>query len=218
MPVAHLLALLHAGTGLVREVCAAPLRPHEMSQVVALHPALQPGAVLVVDRGCCAAAPMALLVQSGVHVVCRVHQKLLVDCTPGRPHVSPTPAHRTGPQGKPRSRWCATLGACEPLVEWLKPLDGPDWMDTASLAQLPDALTVRALRYQVQRHGLRVQTVTVVTTLVHAARYGGETWSARYCARWGLETHWAHVNTTMGLDVRNGRTVEGGRQERLVFA
>lgn len=52
-PVAHLMALFHAGTGMVLEVLAAPLRTHEMSQVVALHPALQPGDVLVADRGFC---------------------------------------------------------------------------------------------------------------------------------------------------------------------
>jgi hypothetical protein len=47
------MALFHAGTGMVLDVFAAPLRTHDMSQVVALHPALEPGDVLVADRGCC---------------------------------------------------------------------------------------------------------------------------------------------------------------------
>jgi|SRR3990172_9534464 len=34
-PVAHLLLLFHAGTGLLRQVLAAPLRTHDMSQVAA---------------------------------------------------------------------------------------------------------------------------------------------------------------------------------------
>ena len=95
-PVAHLMALFHAGTGLVLDVLAAPLRTQDLSQVVALHPALQPGDVLVADRGFCSSAHMALLVQGGVHVVFRVHQKLMVDFTPGRPHVSPMHANRQG--------------------------------------------------------------------------------------------------------------------------
>ena len=45
-PVAHLLLLFHAGTGLLRQVLAAPLRTHDMSQVAALHPELGEGDVL----------------------------------------------------------------------------------------------------------------------------------------------------------------------------
>jgi hypothetical protein len=200
-PVAHLMALFHAGSGMVLEVLAAPLRPHDLSQVVALHPALQPGDVRVADRGFCAYAHIALLVPSGVHGVFRVHQKLSVDFAPGRPHVSPRQANRKGLPGKPRSRWCATLGACDQLVEWLKPLKGPDWMDEAQFAQLPDDLTVRELRYQVQRQGFRVKTITLVTTLVHAERYGVEALAALYFARWGIETNLAHVKTTMSVTV-----------------
>lgn len=52
-PVAHLLALFHAGTGLVLQLLAAPLRTHDLSEVVGLHPELRPGDVLVADRGFC---------------------------------------------------------------------------------------------------------------------------------------------------------------------
>jgi hypothetical protein len=142
----------------------------------------------------------------------------MVDFTPGHPHVSPMHANRQGQQGKPRSRWRATLGACDQLVAWLKPLDGPDWMDEAPLAQLSDDLTVRALRSQVQRQGFRVQTITLVTTLVHAELCSVEALSARYCARWGLETNVAHLNTTIGLEVVTCKTVDGVLQELIVFA
>jgi hypothetical protein len=212
------MALFHAGTGMVLEVLAAPLRTHDMSQVVALHPALQPGDVLVAGRGFCSYAHIALLVQGGVHIVFRVHQKLIVDFTPGRPHVSPMQANREGQQGKPRSRWCARLGACDQLVEWLKPLDGPDGMDEAQFAQLPDGLTVRELRYQVQRQGFRVQTITLVTTLVHAKLYDVEALSELYFTRWGIETNLAHLKTTMGLDVLKCKTVDGVLKELIVFA
>jgi hypothetical protein len=39
-PVAHLMALFHAGTGLVLKMLSAPLRTHDLSQAVKLHPAL----------------------------------------------------------------------------------------------------------------------------------------------------------------------------------
>jgi hypothetical protein len=43
----------------------------------------------VADRGFCSYAHLALLVQAGVHAVFRIHQKHIVDFTPGRPHVEP---------------------------------------------------------------------------------------------------------------------------------
>jgi hypothetical protein len=217
-PVAHLMALFHAGTGMVLQVLAAPPRTHAMSQVVALHPALQPGDVLVADWGLCSYVRIALLVQGGVHAVFRVHQKHLVAFTPARPHVSPAQGRRKGQQGKPRARWLARLGACDQLVEWLKPMACRDRMDEALFAQLPDGLTVRELRYQVQRKGFRVQTITLVTTLVNAALYGVEVLAELYFARWGIETNLAHLKTTMGLDVLKCKTVDGVLKELIVFA
>ena len=87
-PVAKILARFHAKTGLLIAVFATPLRTHEMAQVARLHPMLQAGDVLVGDRGFCSWAHLAMLVSRGVHAVFRVHQKQLVDFTPGRPHAT----------------------------------------------------------------------------------------------------------------------------------
>jgi hypothetical protein len=127
------------------------------------------------------------------------------------------PSTRTAkdPMGKPRSRWCATLGAGDHLVAWLQPRDGPDGMGAAQVARRPDDLTVRARRYQGQRHGLRVKTITWVTTLMHAEHDGVAALSALSCARWGMETHVAQVNTTMALDVLTWKTVDGVLKELL---
>ncbi len=217
-PVAPLMTLFHAGTGMVLRVLAAPLRTHDMSQVVALHPAWHASDVLVCDRGFCSYVHIALLAQGGVHAVFRVHQKHLVDFTPARPHVSPAQGGRKGQQGKPRSRWLARLGVCDQLVEWLKPMACPDWMDDAQFAQLPDGLKVREVRYRVQRQGFRVQAITLVTTLVDAALYSVEALSQLYCARWSIETNDAHLKTTMGLDVLKCKTVDGVLKELMVFA
>jgi hypothetical protein len=159
-----------------------------------------------------------VLVQGGVHAVCRMQQKHIVDFTPARPHVSPAQGRRKGNQGQPRSRWVAQLGACDQLVEWRKPLAGPDWMDAAQFAQLPDHLPVRELRYRVQRKGLRVKSITLVTTLGDAAHYSIEALAQLYCARWGIETNDAHLKTTLGLAILKGKTVDGVLKELMVFA
>ena len=123
-----------------------------------------------------------------------------------------------GTRGNRAHAGCARLGACDQLVEWLKPLDCPDWMNTAQFAQLPDGLQVRELRYRVQRKGFRVKTITLVTTLVDTALYRVEALAQLYFARWGIETNYAHLKTTMGLDVLKCKTVDGVLKELIVFA
>jgi hypothetical protein len=216
-PVAHLLALFHAGTGLVVQILAAPLRTHDLSEVVGLHPDLRPGDVLVADRGFCSYAHLALLVQAGVHAVFRMHQKHIVDFTPGRPHVEPRTRGK-GHKGQPRSAWRQQLGKHDQLVHWLKPLAGPQWMAEEQFAHLPDRLEVRELHYQVQRKGFRVTTITLVTTLLDATLYPVEALAQLYYARWGIETNFAHVKTTMSLDVLKCKTVDGVLKELIVFA
>jgi hypothetical protein len=216
-PVAHLLALFHAGTGLVLQILAAPLRTHDLSEVVELHPDLRPGDVLVADRGFCSYAHLALLVQAGVHAVFRMHQKHIGDFTPGRPHVEPRTRGK-GHKGQPRSGWLQQLGKHDQLVHWLKPLACPQWMDKEQFRHLPERLEVRELQYRVHRKGFRVTTVTLVTTLLDATCYPVEALAQLYYARWGIETNFAHLKTTMGLDVLKCKTVDGVLKELIVFA
>jgi hypothetical protein len=86
-PVASILAMFHAGTGLLLDILPKPLRTHEMAHAESVHAALQPGDVLVADRGFCSFAHMALLAIRGVHCLFRMHQRQIVDFTPGRPHA-----------------------------------------------------------------------------------------------------------------------------------
>ena len=216
-PVAHLLALFHAGTGMVVQMLAAPLRTHDLSEVVRLHPELRSGDVLIADRGFCSYAHLALLVQAGVHAVFRMHQKQIVDFTPGRSHVEPARRGK-GPKGQPRSGWLQPLGEHDQLVQWLKPLTCPQWMEAEQFASLPARLEVRELRYRVHRKGFRVKSITLVTTLLDAALYTVEALAQLSWARWGIETNFAHLKTTMGLDVLKCKTVDGVLKELIVFA
>ncbi len=50
-PVAHVMGLFHAGTGMALKMLGAPLRTSDLPEVVKLHPALRAGDVLVGDRG-----------------------------------------------------------------------------------------------------------------------------------------------------------------------
>ena len=217
-PVAHFLALFHAGTGMLVHLLSAPLRTHDLSQVVALHPELRRGDVLVGDRGFCSYVHLALLILRGVHGVLRMHQKHIVDFTPARPHVPVGKGNRRGHKGQPRSRWLTQLGQADQIVDWIKPAECPEWISAAQCTHLPESITVRELRYRGQRPGFRVQTVTLVTSLLDAETYTVDALASLYFARWGIETNLGHLKTTMGLDVLKCKTVNGVLKELIVFA
>ena len=138
-PVARLLGLFHAGTGVLLTRVVAPLLPPELARVPAVHPSLQPGDVLVADRGLCASAHLALLVQAGVHAVLRVGARQIVDVTPGRPFVRPSVRRPSAVKGLPRSRWLKAPGVDDQRVAWLTPKTCPSWLAKDTLAARPDS-------------------------------------------------------------------------------
>ena len=214
-PTAHLLTLFHVGTGFLRQVIAAPLRTHDLSQAALLHPELAAGDVLIGDRAFGSFAHLALLVQHGLQGVFRAHQKQIVDFRMRRPHHIPGTARR---KGVPTSRWLKRLGVRDQLVEYAKPKQRPEWLSAEAYAALPATLELRELRYRVTQRGCRVREVTLVTTLLDAERYPAAELAALYGQRWRIETNLRHLKQTMGLDVLHCTTVNGVLKELTVFA
>ncbi len=206
-PVAKILALFHAGTGLLLEVMAAPLRSHEMSRVEDLHPALQPGDVLVADRGFCSFAHLALVKRRGVHAVFRVHQRQIIDFAPNRAHVRS--GAKISRKGLPRSHWVRQLGPFDQIVEWFKPQSKREWMSIEDCAALPDVLKVREFRYKISRSGFRTREGTLVTTLLDAEVYTAAELVRLYGARWRMEADLKYLKQTMKMDVLKCQRVEG---------
>jgi hypothetical protein len=217
-PVAHWLAMMHMGTGMITKMLASPLRTGDISRTVELHPELQSGDILAADRAFCSFPHLCLLIERGVHAVFRIHQQTIVDFTPGRPHAVPN--KRTGSKrtGLPRSKWLRRIGVQDQVVAWLKnPKGKPRWMTTEQFISLPDEITVRELRYQVHQKGFRTKTITLVTTLLDDSIYSLPEIAALYQRRWEIETNFGHVKTTMKMDVLKCRTVDGVLRELHVF-
>ena len=214
-PVAHLLALFHASTGLLLQVVAAPMRTHDLAQIILLHAAMAVDDILIADRGFSSYAHLALILQRKMHAVFRMHQKQIVDFRSGRRHVSGT---NHGTKGKPRSRWVRRLGHGDQVVEYFKSKRKPAWMTTADFAALPASLTVRELRYHIRGRGFRTRTVTLVTTLLDPVRYPAEALAELYQTRWQVELNFRHLKITMGMDILHCQSVEGVTKELYMFA
>ena len=217
-PTAHWLALLHAGTGMITKMLAAPLRTHDISGIVQLHPELHAEDVLVADRGFCSYAHLALLWERGVQGLLRIHQRTIVDFTPGRPYVVPGRGKAARRKGIPRSRWLEQLGTTDQMVQWLKPRTSPHWMSIQQFAALPAAMVVRELRYTIREKGFRPKEITLVTTLLDVQRYPLADLASLFQQRWQIETNFRHLKTTMGMDVLKCKTVEGVLRELQIFA
>jgi hypothetical protein len=216
-PVAHLLALFHSSTGMILEVLTAPMRTHDMSRAALTHPKLQPNDILVADCGFCSYTHLALLLQRGVHAAMKVHQKMIVDFTPGRQHAHPTKGKNDGKTGLPRSRQIRLIGVADQIVEWFKPAHAPVWIQHAEYRKLTDSIQVRELRYRVEVKGFRSNEVTLVTTLLDGEVYTAGSLAELYFARWQVEVNLGHLKTTMGLDVLKCKTVDGVLKELIIY-
>jgi len=213
-PVAHLLALFHAGTGLLLHVLASPLRTHDMKYAASMHAEMQEGDILVADRGLCSFAHMALLFQRRMHAVFRCHQKQIVNFRTGRRHTQ----GRRPSRGRPRSRYLQRLGHWDQLVEYIKPTSQPKWMDDETYAALPETFVVRELRFITRQISHRTRIITLVTTLLDADVYPKADLTELYLSRWRIEVNFRHMKTTMGMEVVHCKTVEGVIKELCMFA
>jgi hypothetical protein len=178
-PVAHMLALFHAGTGLLLQVAAAPLRTHDLRYAATMHPELQEGDILIADRGFASFAHLALLFQRKMHAVFRCHQKQIVNFRVGRKHTKQSQARK----GLPRSRYLRRLGHRDQLVEYHKPRTVPVWMDKAAFARLPETLRLRELRFLTPQKGHRTRVITLVTTLLDPVAYPAKDLAELYLSR-----------------------------------
>jgi hypothetical protein len=218
-PTARLLAMFDAATGMVLDVLASPLRSHEMSKVACMHPHLQPGDVLVADRGFCSYAHLALLLLRNLHGVLRMHHRIIVDFRPRRPHADGKHKKRKkSPKGLPRSKWLRCLGVEDQVVEWPKPPQRPSWMTAEEFARLPASIRVRELRYRIETPGYRTRKVTLATTLLDAEEYPAEDLAELYRCRWQVEVNLRHIKKTMKMSVLHCQSPEGIRKEMLMFA
>jgi Transposase DDE domain len=212
-PVAKMLAMFHAATGTLTKVFLMPLDSHDIAAAAGVRRELSAGDLLVGDRAFCSFAHLAMLANGGIHAVFRMHQRQIVDFTPGRPHARPGAA-----KGLPRSRWVRGLGPLDQVVEWPKPAGRPCWMSAERYAALPGSLAVRELRYRLGRPGFRTREVTLATTLLDAGAYPLEALAELYGTRWRVELNLRHLKTTLKMDVLKCKTLEGVLKELTVYA
>jgi Transposase DDE domain len=213
-PVAHILALFHAGTGLLLKVVASPMRTHDMRHTALMHTEMREGDILLADRGFASYGHLALLFLRKMHAVFRCHQNQIVSFDVDRKHTSQGKPIK----GLPRSKYVRRLGHLDQVVEYTKPKTKPKWMADATWATLPATLLIRELRFMTPQRGYRTRVITLVTTLLDPEVYPASELADLYLSRWQIEVNFRHLKTTMKMEVLHCKSVSGVLKELHMFA
>ena len=162
-PIARYVALISLVSGIARDLAMGKYMGKETGETALfreLLDRLNEGDVIVADRYYCSWFMIALIMERGVEVVFRLHQKRTADFHRG-----------------------TRLGAGDHVVEWARPAK-PEWMDDETYGRMPDVVEMREVDVQVSEKGFRTQSLVVVTTLTDAEEFPGADVASLYRQRW----------------------------------
>jgi len=182
-PILRIVVLLSLATAMVCGMELGAYAGKETSELALFRELLgqlAEGDILLADRYYCSYFQIALLLELGVDLVARLHQRRTADFRRGQ-----------------------SLGKHDHLVTWPRP-QRPTWMDVQTYQRMPKSITLREVRVEVQEPGFRVESFVVVTTLTDAKRYGRDDIAALYRRRWMAEVCHAHCDEKDNL-YRGGR-------------
>ncbi len=161
----------------------------ELGMLRTLWDTLLPGDVMLADRYMCAWYEIFMLKERGVDSVTRLSVHRRADFRRGR-----------------------RLGKGDHIVQWPRPsiVRSINWQTFKSL---PEFLTVRETRVQVDQPGFRSRTIIVVTTLLDAEEVTSTDLAELYRARWNAELDLRSLKQTMQMDILRCKTPELVRKE-----
>jgi hypothetical protein len=193
-PMGMVLGLLDLASGLFVRGGVFDVFAHDLRGAVAVHDSLLSGDVLVGDRAFCSFCHIVLLNRRGVFCCFRLHQK--------------RPVQKLG------------------IVHWKRPYLRPAWMSKEQFDSMPQELIVRIVRHVIDRPGYRSKVVLLATTLppttlppttLSQQRWSDEQVAELYRQRWQIETCFAHLKTTMGMNVLKCKSVALVRKELMIY-
>lgn len=203
-PQLRLTALVECGTRALVDAVFGPQQYTEWPQARALLPSLQPGMLLLADRGYDGFEALRDAAATGADVLWRVQAGRLLPVIrplPDGTHLTLVTDRRSGDR----------------LTRWMR--QGRRGPMPAHLT----ALTLRVVSYRVTRTAadgtFRTSTVRLVTTLLDPHEHPAAELAVLYQQRWEIETAYYGLKVTLrGADrVLRSRTVAGVEQELLAL-
>lgn len=178
-PLLRLVVVVSLLTAAVQDLAYGPCQGKETGETALFRSLLKDmvaGDVVVMDRYYCSYFMVALAQAKNLELVVRLHQRRHYDFRRGR-----------------------RLGPDDHVVVWQRP-ECPAWLSAADYATLPETLTVRELRVQVEQPGFRPRELVLVTTLTAAAEWEKEDIGELYRERWQVELDIRSLKVSLHLD------------------
>jgi hypothetical protein len=195
-PFLRIVALFSLASGALLAQATGSLHTGELRLWLELLPALRPGDILLADRA------------YGLYVVAALVRAAGVDL------ISTVPSRRRKVDFRKAKK---RLGPRDALFVWKKSARGSALLDAPHWSALPEELTVRLLRVQIQRRGFSTQHFFIVTTLLDPALYPAAEIVAAHARRWRLEMTLDDLKTTLGMEQLRCQKPAMVQKELLIF-
>jgi hypothetical protein len=193
-PVMRVVALFSLATGALLAFSKDQLAVHERTLFRRLWKRLEPGEVVLADRGFNSFADLYWLGAAGVDSVMRKHQ-------------------RRGAGAKRRQK----LGKNDWIVDWIKTKTCPRWLSLEEWRGMPETLTVREIECVVDIPGFRSESFTVATTLLDPVAFPTRAFAQLYRTRWRAELYLRDIKTTLGMEVLRCKSPDMIHKELRMF-
>jgi len=185
-PVMYISVLMGLGSGAIIDAETIGGSGYERANFRTLWRSLEAGDIVLGDAGYGSYAEVAMLRERGVDAVFRQGQRRL-DTGNG-----------------------IRVGKNDWLIVWDRPVTTGDWID---VAELPERMVIRAIRFKHEVKGFRSKDVIIYTTLLDPERYPKAKLIKLYRRRWEMELRFRDIKTTMGLEILKCKTPGGCRKE-----
>jgi len=193
-PVLRMVAVFCWASGCLLQWAVGALLVSELTLVRRLYTTLKAGTVVLGDTFFGSYFDLALLGQHRLDGVFRLHQR------------------------RPTHKGVGTrLGHNDLRVTWTKPLIKPRNVSDADWARVPETLTVRQVRVDVQVPGFRTERFHLVTTLTDPVAYPPAKLAELYRSRWMVELNLRSLKTTLKMEVLKGQSKEMVLKELQIY-
>jgi putative transposase len=168
-PIARVVTLVSLATGCVVEAALGPYQGKDTGEAALFRSFLdflKPGDVVVADRHYCSYAMIRMLMERGIHVCFRNHQSKKSDFRKGK-----------------------RLGKNDHCVTWSRG-PRPAWMTQEQYEQLPKSITLREVRYVIEKPGRKQSPYVIITTILETKGEKGASYGDLqdlYGFRWNIE-------------------------------
>lgn len=187
-PLVRLTGLFSLSSGAVLGFATGDYQESELALAMHIWELLDPGDVLLADRGFGSYRVLASVLARQADAVCRLHASRKADFRCGK-----------------------RKGALDRQMVWTRPDKVPPGMTRSQWLELPATITVRVVRFRVMEKGYRTHEVTLVTTLLDVEKYPVSALAALYRRRGQVELSFHQIKIALGMDhlaVRSPEMIE----------